>query len=184
MDNIKWILSYLKKHRLKYFFALFLVLITSAINMVYPFITGKFVDRVLGKGETSLLIPLVSIMISVVVVKGIMTYSYQMILEIISQDVLFKLREDLYDKLLNLDINFYSRVKTGDLMARMTGDTDAIRHFVAWVVYNILSAITTFSFAIISMMYINAILTISMLLVAPIIGFSSNNSFIFSPCNN
>ena len=171
MDNIKWIFSYLKKHRLKYFFALFLVLITSAISMVNPFITGRIVDRVLGKGETSLLIPLISIMISIVVVKAIMTYSYQMILEIISQDVLFKLREDLYDKLLNLDINFYSRVKTGDLMARMTGDTDAIRHFVAWVVYNILSAITTFSFAIISMMYINAILTISMLLVAPIIGF-------------
>jgi len=171
MDSIKWIFSYLKKHRLKYFFALFLVLITSAINMVNPFITGRIVDRVLGKGETSLLIPLVSIMISVVVVKGIITYSYQMILEIISQDVLFKLRTDLYDKLLNLDINFYSRVKTGDLMARMTGDTDAIRHFVAWVVYNILSAITTFSFAIISMMYINAILTISMLLVAPMIGF-------------
>lgn len=171
MNSIKWIFSYLKKYKLKYFFALFLVLITSAINMVNPFITGKIIDRVLGNGETSLLLPLISIMISVVAVKGIITYSYQMILEIISQDVLFKIRTDLYDKLLNLDINFYSRVKTGDLMARMTGDTDAIRHFVAWVVYNILAAITTFSFAIISMMYVNATLTIFMLLIAPMIGF-------------
>ncbi|MCR1950640.1 ABC transporter ATP-binding protein/permease [Clostridium sp. DSM 100503] len=171
MDSIKWIFSYLKKYKFKYFFALLLVLITSAINMVNPFITGKIIDRVFGSGETSLLIPLVSIMISVVAVKGIITFSYQMILEIISQDVLFKIRTDLYDKLLNLDVNFYSRVKTGDLMARMTGDTDAIRHFIAWVVYNILSAITTFSFAIISMMYVNYILTIFMLLIAPMIGF-------------
>ncbi|WP_195266821.1 ABC transporter ATP-binding protein [Clostridium sp. 1001275B_160808_H3] len=170
MDSIKWIFSYLKKYKFKYFFALLLVLITSAINMVNPFITGKIIDRVFGSGETSLLIPLVSIMISVVAVKGIITFSYQMILETISQDVLFKIRTDLYDKLLNLDVNFYSRVKTGDLMARMTGDTDAIRHFIAWVVYNILSAITTFSFAIISMMYVNYILTIFMLLVAPMIG--------------
>lgn len=171
MNNIKWIFSYVKKHKFKYFFALFLVLITSAINMVNPFITGKIIDKVFGNGETSLLIPLVSIMISVVVVKGIITYTYQMILETISQDVLFKIRTDLYDKLLNLDVNFYSKVKTGDLMARMTGDTDAIRHFVAWVVYNILSAVTTFSFAIISMMYVNWILTTFMLLIAPIIGF-------------
>lgn len=171
MNSIKWIFSYLKKHKFKYFFALFLVLITSAINMVNPFITGKIIDKVIGNGETSLLIPLVAIMIAVVAVKGIITYSYQIIFETISQDVLFKIRTDLYDKLLNLDVNFYSRVKTGDLMARMTGDTDAIRHFVAWVVYNILSSITTFSFAIISMMYVNAILTIFMLLVAPIIGF-------------
>lgn len=171
MDSIKWIFSYLKKHKFKYFFALFLVLITSAINMLNPFITGKIIDRVFGNGETSLLIPLVSIMISIVAVKGIITFSYQMILEHISQDVLFKIRTDLYDKLLNLDVNFYSRVKTGDLMARMTGDTDAIRHFIAWVVYNILSAITTFSFAIISMMYVNYILTLFMLLIAPMIGF-------------
>ena len=171
MNSIKWIFSYLKKHKVKYFFALFLVLITSAINMVNPFITGKIIDKVFGNGETSLLIPLVSIMISVVAVKGIITYSYQIIFEIISQDVLFKIRTDLYDKLLNLDVNFYSRVKTGDLMARMTGDTDAIRHFVAWVVYNILAAITTFTFAIISMMYVNTTLTICMLLIAPMIGF-------------
>lgn len=171
MDSIKWIFSYLKKHKFKYFFALFLVLITSAINMVNPFITGRIIDKVFGNGETSLLIPLVLIMISIVAIKGIITFSYQMILEHISQDVLFKIRTDLYDKLLNLDVNFYSRVKTGDLMARMTGDTDAIRHFIAWVVYNILSAITTFSFAIISMMYVNYILTLFMLLIAPMIGF-------------
>ena len=171
MDSLKWIFSYLKKYKFKYCFALLLVLCTSAINMVNPFITGKIIDKVFGKGETSLLIPLVSVMISVVVIKGVITYSYQMILEKISQDVLFKIRTDLYDKLLNLDVNFYSKVKTGDLMARMTGDTDAIRHFVAWVVYNILSSITTFSFAIISMMYVNSILTICMLIIAPMIGF-------------
>ena len=171
MDSLKWIFGYLKKYKFKYCFALLLVLTTSAISMVNPFISGKIFDSVLGKGETSLLIPLISIMLSVVVAKGIITYSYQMILEIISQDVLFKIRTDLYNKLLNLDVNFYSKVKTGDLMARMTGDTDAIRHFVAWVVYNILSAFTTFTFAVISMMYVNITLTLFMLLIAPIIGF-------------
>ncbi|MBE6053977.1 MAG: ABC transporter ATP-binding protein [Clostridium sartagoforme] len=171
MDSLKWIFGYLKKHKFKYCFALLLVLTTSAISMVNPFISGRIFDSVLGKGETSLLIPLISIMLSVVVAKGIITYSYQMILEIISQDVLFKIRTDLYNKLLNLDVNFYSKVKTGDLMARMTGDTDAIRHFVAWVVYNILSAFTTFTFAVISMMYVNITLTLFMLLIAPIIGF-------------
>ena len=90
---------------------------------------------------------------------------------VFSQKVLLKIRTDLYDKLLNLDIDFYNKVKTGDLMARMTGGTDAIRHFVAWVIYNIISTTTTFAFAIISMMYVNSILTIFMLLVAPIIGF-------------
>ncbi|WP_291651013.1 ABC transporter ATP-binding protein [Clostridium sp.] len=171
MDSLKWIFSYLKKYKLKYLFALLLVLFTSAINMVNPFISGRIVDKVLGAKQTNLLIPLILIMIAIVVFKGFITYAYQMILEKISQDILFEIRTDLYDKLLELDVNFYSKVKTGDLMARMTGDTDAIRHFVAWVVYNIIASITTFAFAIISMMYVNATLTIFMLLISPLIGF-------------
>lgn len=170
MNNLKWIFSYLKKYKYKYIFALLLVLFTSAINMINPFISGKIVDRVLGKNETNLLLPLISIMIFIVVFKGSITYSFQMILEKISQDVLFKIRTDLYDKLMELDVNFYSKIKTGDIMARMTGDTDAIRHFIAWVVYNIISCITTFLFAIISMMYVNSTLTIFMLLISPMIG--------------
>jgi len=139
--------------------------------MVNPFISGRIVDKVLGENQTNLLIPLILTMIAIVVFKGFITYAYQMILEKISQRILFKIRTDLYEKLLELDVNFYSKVKTGDLMARMTGDTDAIRHFVAWVVYNILSSVTTFVFAIISMMYVNATLTIFMLFVSPLIGF-------------
>lgn len=171
MDSLKWIFSYLKKYNFKYLFALLLVLFTSAINMVNPFISGRIVDKVLGENQTNLLIPLILTMIAIVVFKGFITYAYQMILEKISQRILFKIRTDLYEKLLELDVNFYSKVKTGDLMARMTGDTDAIRHFVAWVVYNILSSVTTFAFAIISMMYVNATLTIFMLFVSPLIGF-------------
>lgn len=171
MDSLKWIFSYLKKYKFKYLFALLLVLFTSAINMVNPFISGRIVDKVLGENQTNLLIPLILTMIAIVVFKGFITYAYQMILEKISQRILFKIRTDLYEKLLELDVNFYSKVKTGDLMARMTGDTDAIRHFVAWVVYNILSSVTTFAFAIISMIYVNATLTIFMLFVSPLIGF-------------
>lgn len=171
MDSLKWIFSYLKKYKFKYLFALLLVLFTSAINMVNPFISGRIVDKVLGENQTNLLIPLILTMIAIIVFKGFITYAYQMILEKISQRILFKIRTDLYEKLLELDVNFYSKVKTGDLMARMTGDTDAIRHFVAWVVYNILSSVTTFAFAIISMMYVNATLTIFMLFVSPLIGF-------------
>ena len=171
MDNIKWIANYLKKHKFKYCFALVLVLLTAGINMINPFISGKIIDEVLGNNKKSLLLPAISVMLIVVIIKGIITYTYQFILEKISQDVLFNIRVDLYKKLLDLDVNFYSKVKTGDLMARMTGDTDAIRHFIAWVVYNIISSVTTFAFAIISMLYVNITLTIFMLIVSPIIGF-------------
>ena len=45
------------------------------------------------------------------------------------------MRDAVYRKLLQEDFAFYNRNRTGDLMSRQTGDMDAIRHFVAYVIY-------------------------------------------------
>lgn len=54
-------------------------------------------------------------------------------------------------------------------MARMTGDTDAIRHFVSWVVYNILENTFLFLFAIVVMASIDWKLTLALVIITPII---------------
>lgn len=171
MESIKWIGGYLKKYKVKYIFALMLVLLTSLINMINPFVYGQLLDKVFIGKEINLLFPLVSIVLCVVLVKAVMNYSFQMILERISQKVLYEIREDLYKKLLNLDSGFYNKTKTGDIMARMTGDTDAIRHFVAWVVYNIISCITLVIFALIAMSSVNIKLTLFIITIPPIIAY-------------
>lgn len=169
MESLKWIMGYLKYHIPKYSIALILVLITSLLSMINPFLAGDIVDRVLNGNEKNILIPILIIMLVVVVIKGILTYTYQMIFERVSQDILLNIRKDLYSKLLKLDFDYYNNTKTGDIMARMTGDTDALRHFIAWVVYNILSNLSVFIFAIISMVIVSLPLTLFMLAICPII---------------
>ena len=169
MESLKWIMGYLKYHIPKYSIALILVLITSLLSMINPFLAGDIVDRVLNGNEKNILIPILIIMLVVVVIKGILTYTYQMIFERVSQDILLNIRKDLYSKLLKLDFDYYNNTKTGDIMARMTGDTDALRLFIAWVVYNILSNLSVFIFAIISMAIVSLPLTLFMLAICPII---------------
>ena len=171
MKSFKWIIGYLKKYKVRYIAALALVLFTAVINMIIPFLSGTIVDKVIVGKEINLLIPILLLMIFIVVFKGIIAYSFQIMFEKISQSILLEIRTDLYEKLLNLDFKFYSSHKTGDIMARMTGDIDALRHFIAWVVYSILSSVSIFIFAIISMVYVSPILTFFMLLVCPVIGY-------------
>lgn len=169
MESLKWIMGYFKKHILKYSISLILVLVTSLLCMINPFLAGDIIDKVLNGNQKNILIPILIAMIIVVVIKGLITYLYQIIFEKVSQDILLEIREDLYSKLLKLDFDYYNNTKTGDIMARMTGDTDALRHFIAWVVYNILSNVSIFIFAIISMAYVNLPLTLFMLSICPII---------------
>lgn len=171
MESIKWILGYLKEYKYKYSLGLFLVLLISLVNMINPFLFGRIIDEVIGQGKTNLLIPIITTVIAIVLFKNIIGYGYQIIFEKVSQGILLKVRQDLYEKLLSLDFGYYNSVRTGDIMARMTGDTDALRHFLAWVIFCSVEQVSVFIFAIFSMMLISPTLTLIMLTICPIIWF-------------
>jgi ATP-binding cassette subfamily B protein len=139
--------------------------------MVNPYIAGKIVDKVIFGHQNYLLLPLLTTMIGVTIVKTVIRYNYQLSFERISQGVIFTIREKLYDRLHQLDFGFYDRTKTGDIMARMTGDLEAVRHFISWVIYMIFENFTILVFAIVFMFSIYPPLALTMLAITPIIGF-------------
>lgn len=171
MGSIKWIWKYTKSYYLKIALGFALVLFCSALNMVNPYLAGIIVDKVIIKGNKSLLLILLAVMIGTTVFKSIIRYIFQMTFERISQSVVFNLRENIYSRLQELDFDFYNQNRTGDIMARMTGDMEALRHFLAWVVYNVLENITIFIFAVVMMSSINFKFTLTLLTITPVIGY-------------
>ncbi|WP_342045087.1 ABC transporter ATP-binding protein [Bacillus sp. OTU530] len=170
MQSLRWIWGYIKKFQARYFMGLLLVLVVSGLNMLNPYFAGKIVDRVIYGHNEDLLWPLLGAMVGVTFCKAAIRYGYQLMFESASQSVIFKIRERLYNRLQRLDFSFYDRTKTGDIMARMTGDIEAVRHFTAWSIYIIFENITTLLFAIGFMFYIHVPLALTLLTVTPIIG--------------
>lgn len=171
MDGIKWIGSYIKKYKGRFIIALLLVLVNAGLNMVNPYLSGVIVDTVITKNNRSVLIPILGIMVLVTLVKSIVRYYYQFSFEIISQNSIYEIRNKMYIKLQKLDFQYYNENRTGDLMSRMTGDMEAIRHFVAWVIYNVFENLTIFIFAVGFMFYINWKFTLIMVAITPLIGY-------------
>lgn len=169
MESMKWIWQYVRKYRLLMIGVFILIFIASGISIIYPLLGGKVIDDVLYQNKTNLLIPLLLIMIISTIIRTICRYTYQIMCERIGQNSLFRIREDLYKKLQSLDFDFFNNTRVGDIMARMTGDTDAIRHFVSWVSYNILENVFLFSFAIIIMATIDWKLTLALVILTPLI---------------
>lgn len=169
MESMKWIWQYVRKYRLLMIGVFILIFIASGISIIYPLLGGKVIDDVVYQNKTNLLIPLLLIMIISTIIRTICRYTYQIMCERIGQNSLFRIREDLYKKLQSLDFDFFNNTRVGDIMARMTGDTDAIRHFVSWVSYNILENVFLFSFAIIIMAVIDWKLTLALVIVTPLI---------------
>ena len=169
MNNFQWIWQYLRSYKFRIVIALIFVVVNSLLIIINPILTGELVDRVINKGQTDLLIPFLAIMIGVQFIRTVIRYSYQIMFERVSQNVLFCLRQDMYHKLQSLDFDFFNHTRVGDIMARMTGDTDAIRHFISWVSYNGIESILWFITAVVMMGLINVRLMLALIVITPLI---------------
>jgi ATP-binding cassette subfamily B multidrug efflux pump len=182
MQSIRWLWGYIRNFRIRLFSGLFLALLVSVLNMLNPYFAGKIVDKIIYGHQDDLLWPFLGAMIGITVMKTVIRYCYQLMFERVSQGVIFKIRNRLYDRLHQLDFSFFDRTKTGDIMARMTGDMEAVRHFTSWVIYMIFENLTILIFAIVFMFYIHPPLALAMLAVTPIIGFFATRlSFTVKP---
>lgn len=168
MTAMQWFYSFLKKYRLKLTFAMILVTVTCAIAIVNPQISGIVVDDVIKGGNHKILPMLVIIMIATTLIRAVLKYWFLIIFETSSQGMLYTLRDYVYRRLLQQDFNFYNRNRTGDLMSRQTGDMDAIRHFVAFVVYSVYENALLFLIALIMIFVVDLRLAFSMVIVLPI----------------
>ena len=164
---MKWFWGFLRKYRFKLLGGLILTTFISVLAIVNPYVSGMIVDDVIQGGQYDLLWKLVLILLFVTLIRGALRFFYQVIFEVCSQGVLYDMRDVVYRRLLTEDFAFYSKKKTGDLMSRQTGDMEAIRHFVAYIIYQVYENILLFCFALFMIFTVNVKLALCMLIVLP-----------------
>ena len=143
--------------------------------LINPFIAGRIVRDVIEGGYHNLLPTYLGIMVGVTLFRSIMRYLFLIMFENTSQSILFELRRDVYHKLHIQNFAWFDKNRVGDTMSRMTGDLDAIRHFIAFDTYAIPENVMLYIAAIIVMGIINLPLTAFLLVTTPVVIFAALN---------
>ena len=168
MTPMKWFYSFLRKYKWRMVFGLVLVTVLVIAALASPYISKLIVDEVIEAGNYSMLRQLILLLIACCVIKGLCRFFSQVLFETSSQGVLYTMRDQVYRKLLQEDFDFYNKNRTGDLMSRQTGDMDAIRHFVAYVIYVVYENVLYFILSIVMISAVNIRLSICMMLILPL----------------
>lgn len=168
MTAEKWFLGFLKKYKWLMVLGLVMTTVISVLAIVNPHISGLIVDDVIKGGNYDELPYLAAILIGVTAVRSILRFFYQVVFETCSQGVLYEMRDTVYRKFMQEDFAFYNRERTGDLMSRQTGDMDAVRHFVAYVIYAVYENVLLLIFAIIMIFTVSYKMALCMLVVLPL----------------
>lgn len=175
MFELKWLWQNLEGNRTRYILALCLSVVGSSLTIVNPYISQRIVDTFIAGDnalqnltqERQLLIMLCLGMIGFSLLRTGLAYFTTMQYEQSSQNMMYNIRIFLYNKIQGQDREYYDRNRTGDLMTKMTGDLDMVRHSMAWIFKTIIESLTIFIAAVIYFFTIDAQLTLWMLILSP-----------------
>ena len=131
--KIQWLWENMEGKRALYLIGMIGTVLYNVLQLTIPYFSGKIVDLFLT-GENAvqnlqthrdLFYRLLIAMIGFTFLRVVIVYGSCMIYEHVSQSVLYRVRNYLYDKIQRQDMTFYSTYRTGDLMTRLTGGLDA-----------------------------------------------------------
>lgn len=175
MFELKWLWQNLSGDRMRYILALCLSVVGSSLMIVNPYIGQVIVDTFIAGDhamqnltqQRGLLIWLCMGMIGFSLLRTGLSYLTMMLYERASQNMMYGIRIYLYNKIQGQDMKYYDHNRTGDLMTKMTGDLDMVRHTMAWIVKTIIESVTIFAAAVIYFFTIDAELTWWLLILSP-----------------
>lgn len=166
-SNVRWVLQYCKPDMWKVWLAIFLFIINDTMAMTMPLLSGFIVDKIIIGKQHNLLISVCVLMVAMMIVRVGSRYIYQLLMEKFGQNAVYRLVSDEYEKLHSLDFTYFNHTRTGDIMSRMTSDTDAIRHILSWVSYMALDCVVMFVLALVIMFSIQWKLALALMSITP-----------------
>jgi subfamily B ATP-binding cassette protein MsbA len=190
------LLKQLAPYRLLLAGALFATLMFAALDtfsfvMVFPFLDALFLGNAVdlyGAGETigrllentigRLLVPgadpmqaITALCIAIAVVfmlKNVFDYLRQYLVVQLEQSVTRDLRNSVYTHMLELDLRFYNRTRAGQIINRLTSDTDLLRTLVTKNVSTFVTSVLQVAISIVILVLISWQLTLLALVVMPL----------------
>lgn len=137
-------------------------------NIIDTFLSGENAAENLANHRDKFFLML-GLMVGFTVLRTIVVYYDCMGYEVVSQTALYRIRNYLFNKIERQDIKFYNEYRTGDLMTRVTGDLDAVRHMIAWVVRMITESFALMGSTLIYFFTMNWKLALALMVIAPFI---------------
>lgn len=177
MFLIRWLWKNIKGYRVVYLLALCMTITCQTMYLISPKLTQQIIDTFIINdnaadnlaNHTDTLITMVAMMIGFTFLRTLIHYSANMIYEVTSQGIIYRVRKVLYDNVQRQDASFFDYYRTGDIMTRMSGDIDMIRHSIAWIIKTIVESLTLFTASIIFFFSIDVGMALWLIALTPII---------------
>jgi ABC-type multidrug transport system fused ATPase/permease subunit len=162
------LLGFLRPFRSGVIWSLVLAGAATVGTVAIPALTGRAVDAI-QRSDSSELRTLGLAIAGAGVARWVLSVARRLVAGRVSLGVELLLRQTLYDHLQSLELGFFDRQQTGQLMSRATVDLQSVRFFLGYGLVWILQSALTISFTAVAMVIIDPLLAVIALVPVPFV---------------
>ena len=123
---IKKLLSYVLRYKASGLLSIFLVLITTVLFLMGPYLFGYAIDHGIGKGDKPLIYKIALLVLGIETLRFLLVIVQGYNIQAIGQKVMLDMRMDLFKHIQSLPISFFDKNPVGRIVTRLTNDIAAI----------------------------------------------------------
>ena len=153
--SIKKLLPLLNDQKERIILATVAAFATSGLNLLAPILIGHAVDDYIQKGQYHGVLVYSAIIFTIYIAAVVTSYFQTLLMGRVGQNVLFTLRNSVFNKLGSLPVAFFNQNKAGDLISRINNDTDKLNQFFSQSLVQFFANIITIIGAAIFMLAVN-----------------------------
>ncbi|HEX5234230.1 MAG TPA: ABC transporter ATP-binding protein [Silvibacterium sp.] len=168
-ERLRPLLPYMRRYKRGYAWGALAVVLNNAIWIFFPLIIGNAMDDLLHHGVTrQKILGYGGVLMAIALAKGVCLFYTRWILIGISRDIEFDLRNDLFLQLEKQAPEYYQQRRTGDIMARMTNDLNAVRMLLGPAIMYSVNTVLFSIGALFFLLHISPMLTLYALAPLPV----------------
>jgi len=147
------ILDYLSSYKLTILLALLMMILSAAATGLHAWLVRPALDEVLIKGNKDMLLLIPFAIIIVTLCKGLATYTHSYQMSKVAHSIIAKLQTEMFEKLMYLNLKYFSDSKSGNLISRLINDTYYLRIAIVKSVTAVIKDILVIIFLLVNMFY-------------------------------
>jgi len=172
LKTLSTLWPYVRRYRKGLTLGIGALLMKDALLAALPLVIKHGIDSLMAGFRLSLVLQFAGLLIGLSAIKGLFQYWMRVVIIGISRDIEFDLRNDLFHHLVALSQDFYSRYRTGDIMARSTNDLNAVRMMLGPGIMYWTETSVTLILSVAVMLHTDVRLTLMALAPAPLVSIA------------
>lgn len=140
--TLKRLMGYFVSEKKMLFLLMLAVVVVVACSVYAPKLQSNAIDAIAGR-QWDMLSPILIVMVIIYIIHSICTYMQSKLSAVLSQNIVSRMRKDLFLNIVNLPIRYLDANSHGDIMSRMTNDIENISTTVSQSMSSLFSGILT-----------------------------------------